>query len=168
MAVVGVGGPIAENGRCFVGEERVLVSPLAGVAAVDIEHSRFTHLDASIDALVALGADDFERANRVPGNVCRSRDEEGRLDVEATIPFQINGLTRCSLVNCLVVGEQVEALVRNTSETNRTVDELPVTVQGVGAIVSEGELTREALNGAKSRGGDNLTILPVASPGYSV
>jgi len=82
---------VAENGGCFVGEEGVLIPPLAGVAAVDVEHSRLTYLDAINHALLALGADDFERANRVPGDVCSSRDEEARLDVEATVPlFQQN------------------------------------------------------------------------------
>jgi hypothetical protein len=168
VAVVRVGGLVAENSGCLVGEEGVLVPPLSGVAAVDVEHGRLTHLDASNDTLLALGADDFESANRVPGDVCSGGDEEARLDVEATVPFQINSLPRRSLVNCVVVGERVEGLVSNTSETGRAVDELPVAVQRVGAVIGERELTREALHGAESRGGGGLTVLPVARPGDSI
>jgi len=32
--------------------------PYSSVASVDVEHSQLTHLDASNDALLVLGADD--------------------------------------------------------------------------------------------------------------
>ena len=69
MAVVGVRGLVAENGGCLVCEEGVPVPPLAGVAPVNVEHGRLTHLNAGDDALLAIGADDLEGTDRVPGDV---------------------------------------------------------------------------------------------------